>query len=244
MVNNRKILLLVSAFAVMVSSTGCAKLFHTHTFADATCTAPKTCTECGETEGEPLNHNFKMATCMAPQTCTMCGHTEGATAAHNYKDATCTSGAKCSVCGKTDGSALGHSTSVGKCSRCNSLQGSSTIKKVEDYILSGSNYILDGSDEFLIYYSYNVNTAITMAKAYYDLAVIDLESAYNVCGNYPSLYGLKSQIKSVLDNIPTTTRVSTNSELTAYLEQVKAMSAEVMELNEYIIDLFEDMGYY
>ena len=35
---------------------------HTHEFADATCTAPKTC-ECGETEGEALGHNIENKVC-------------------------------------------------------------------------------------------------------------------------------------------------------------------------------------
>lgn len=35
---------------------------HTHTFADATCTKPKTCS-CGETEGAPLGHNYKDGVC-------------------------------------------------------------------------------------------------------------------------------------------------------------------------------------
>ena len=39
---------------------------HTHEFADATCTAPKTC-ECGATEGEALGHNI------VEKVCTGCG---------------------------------------------------------------------------------------------------------------------------------------------------------------------------
>lgn len=244
MVNNRKILLFVSAFAVMVSSTGCAKLFHTHTFADATCTTPKTCTECGATEGETLEHTYKAATCKVPKTCTICGHTEGATVAHSYKDATCDDAKKCKTCGKTEGFALGHSTRLGKCNRCNTLQGRTTIESVESYCLSAANYILEGMDCFLTYSSVDVNTAITMAKTYYDLARIDLESAYDKCGNYAIFSELRTQIDTVLDSIPTTTYVGTNSALTSYLEQVKVMGAESMELTEDMGVLFVDMGYY
>ena len=32
---------------------------HTHTWVDATCTAPKTCTSCGTTEGRPNVHNYE-----------------------------------------------------------------------------------------------------------------------------------------------------------------------------------------
>lgn len=45
---------LAASICLCVSLTAC---FHEHTWAKATCTEPKTCTECGETEGEPLGHN-------------------------------------------------------------------------------------------------------------------------------------------------------------------------------------------
>ena len=31
---------------------------HEHVWTDATCTTPKTCSECGETEGEALGHTW------------------------------------------------------------------------------------------------------------------------------------------------------------------------------------------
>lgn len=40
---------------------------HKHVWAEATCTEPKTCTVCGETEGEPLGHDF------VDGICTVCG---------------------------------------------------------------------------------------------------------------------------------------------------------------------------
>ncbi len=65
-----------------------------HTYADATCTAPKTCTKCGATEGN-AEHSWKNATCTAPKTCTKCSATEGSTAEHNYSNGACTAcGAK------------------------------------------------------------------------------------------------------------------------------------------------------
>lgn len=43
---------------------------HTHDYADATCTAPKTCKVCGATDGEALDHNY------VDGTCTRCGAEE------------------------------------------------------------------------------------------------------------------------------------------------------------------------
>ena len=47
-----------------------------HTWEDATCTAPKTCTACGTTEGEALGHAEEEVPGKAP-TCTEAGYTEG-----------------------------------------------------------------------------------------------------------------------------------------------------------------------
>ena len=48
-----------------------------HTWADATCDAPKACSVCGKIEGEALGHNWVDATTEAPKTCSVCGKTEG-----------------------------------------------------------------------------------------------------------------------------------------------------------------------
>ena len=43
-----------AAVLLLLSLTACG---HIHKWQDATCTAPKTCTGCGETEGEKARHN-------------------------------------------------------------------------------------------------------------------------------------------------------------------------------------------
>lgn len=96
---------------------------HEHTWKDATCTDPKTCTECGETEGEPLGHKWSDANCTEPKTCTVCGAKEGDPKGHTWVDATCSSPKKCSVCGATEGEPLGHDVDVSctektTCKRC------------------------------------------------------------------------------------------------------------------------------
>ncbi len=88
---------------------------HVHQWTDATCTAPKTCADCGETEGEALDHDWKDATCAAPKTCTRCEATEGEVLEHTWKEATCTAAKKCTVCGKKSGKALGHDWEHGDC---------------------------------------------------------------------------------------------------------------------------------
>ena len=67
-----------------------------HNWSAATCTAPKTCSKCGETEGKELGHSWGDATCTAPKTCSVCGTTEGKELGHNYVDGACT------ACGAAD----------------------------------------------------------------------------------------------------------------------------------------------
>lgn len=64
------------------------------------------------------SHNWKAATCTAAKTCTKCGATEGNAAGHSYTNATCTAPKTCTTCGATDGNAAEHSYSNGACSAC------------------------------------------------------------------------------------------------------------------------------
>ena len=48
-----------------------------HTWQDATCTVPKTCSVCSVTEGETAPHTWQEATTEAPKTCSVCQKTEG-----------------------------------------------------------------------------------------------------------------------------------------------------------------------
>ena len=108
---------------------------HRHTWTDATCTAPKTCTDCGATEGE-VKHEWTDATCTAPKTCTLCGATEGEAdpGKHEWTDATCTAPKTCTVCSTTEGEALGHDYGEdGICSVCGKYKNSIIISMTDRY---------------------------------------------------------------------------------------------------------------
>ena len=104
---------------------------HTHSWVDASCTAPKTCSSCGETEGKALNHIFgswkisQEPTCTEKgeeaRTCSRCGISEAQNVnavGHDWKDATCAKPKTCSRCNQTYGAALGHNYVSGTCKRC------------------------------------------------------------------------------------------------------------------------------
>ena len=121
---------------LLIVLTGCG---HEHQWTEATCTEPRTCSECGETEGEPLGHKWKKATCTEPKTCSVCGETEGESLGHKWKEATCTEPKTCSVCGETEGEPLGHKwkeatcTEPKTCSVCGATEGEPSGHVVEEW---------------------------------------------------------------------------------------------------------------
>lgn len=46
---------------------------HKHKWVDAGCTTAKTCSVCGDTDGEPLGHQWEAAACDTPEICSICG---------------------------------------------------------------------------------------------------------------------------------------------------------------------------
>ena len=92
----KKYLLSIVSVMIVFVISGCG---HEHKWVDATCTEPKTCSECGETEGEPLGHKWLEATCTEPKTCSVCGEKEGEALGHTWDMATCMHPTTCKVCG-------------------------------------------------------------------------------------------------------------------------------------------------
>lgn len=89
----KKILSLLLTIMLCLSLSSC-QVFCSHTWKNATCLSPKTCTQCGATEGTISNHSWADATCVSPRTCTVCNKTEGTkSSSHTYTNN------KCDYCG-------------------------------------------------------------------------------------------------------------------------------------------------
>lgn len=138
-----KILPLLLALGMCLSLAACG---HTHVWQAADCSTPKTCSECGGTEGEALGHAWQDATCAAPKTCSVCGETEGEALGHTWQDATCAAPKTCSVCDETEGEALPHTLSEANyqsgpvCSVCGETAGEPLTASFEAERLNTSQF--------------------------------------------------------------------------------------------------------
>lgn len=123
-----KIKILFCVFAIGVMLSGCS-FGHEHIWQEATCESPKVCSDCGETEGEPIGHQWEAATCDMPKTCSVCGITEGTPFEHQWEAATCEKAKTCKLCGKIEGKANGHQWEKATCEKpmtcksCGKIEG-------------------------------------------------------------------------------------------------------------------------
>lgn len=132
-------ILALCLFICLSYLTGCAC---EHTWVEAGCVTARTCSDCGETEGEPLGHIWVEADCITAKTCSACGETEGEALGHIWVEADCVTAKTCSVCDATEGEPLGHTivqrqenpdviaavvTQVEYCAVCNEQLSSETV---------------------------------------------------------------------------------------------------------------------
>lgn len=90
--------------AIVIANTVC---FHP-TWTPATCTKPKTCTNCGATADDALGHKWSKATCTKAKICKRCGVKKGAPLGHQEGEWSVESEASCAVAG----------TEATTCKRC------------------------------------------------------------------------------------------------------------------------------
>ena len=127
----KKLALMILALVCALAMTACGCKHETWNPAD--CETPKTCAECGETEGAPLGHSWAAATCETPKTCEICGKVDGEALGHAWADADCENPKTCGTCKLTEGEALGHSwqeatTEAPKtCATCAATEGERII---------------------------------------------------------------------------------------------------------------------
>ena len=204
---------------VLILITGC-DLFHSHTYQSATCTKPKTCTECGETVGEALGHDYKEATCTDPKICKICGHTEG--------------------------EILGHSTDIGKCSKCNKYVNHSLVTKDIASEISKITTSITESTKYINQANYNSlsDSYIKFTMAYNALVPSknNLNKIIELCNDIKGLNNLKTKAQLTLNKFPNQVNGNSLDKLLKFLDEDEAyLKAWQDTLNEYqrILKLYE-----
>ena len=240
----KKLICLALSAVMLLLATACG---HEHTFADATCTEPKTCTECGETEGEANGHSFAEATCEKPKTCEVCGATEGEANGHSFAEATCEKPKTCEVCGATEGEALGHLVSIGLCSRCNHIANSDDFDELLDMLESGTSYMNKASeakDNASLYFSYNDYDG--MYECYCEIAKYNrciqsvVTDSFSILNKYDELSDIKVQAQAVVDY---TVNDPANSSYDGLLDFMKNAKGFDMILISYLENLKNWLSY-
>lgn len=205
-------------FIIMVSLSGCE---HQHSFLEATCIYPKTCTVCKETEGTALGHTWLEADCDNPKTC--------------------------SICGTTEGKALGHLMEVGLCSRCNTIQNEPLLLEITSYFSSvgeATNTIGSIITSANTYSLDDVYNKLNRAQSYLSIVTSGLQDIYDLCEEYHDLRNIKNQAKHMLDIIPQ--KVSGNDKnsiianLSDYANFLRQAQSVYTQLAKYIGQLTEE----
>lgn len=99
----KRLILVTIILLSFMGVTGCCIK---HEWVEATCTEPRKCVKCGETEGEMLGHNWEEASCSKPKTCIVCSETEGVALEHQLTEANYQQPATCTVCSEEVGEVL------------------------------------------------------------------------------------------------------------------------------------------
>lgn len=181
----KRLVCLLLALGIIFSLCACG---HEHTWLEPTCTEPRTCSECGKTEGEPLGHKWKDATCTEPKTCTVCGETEGEPLGHKWTDASCTEPKTCTVCGEIEGKALGHDWKAATydapktCRRCGKTEGEPLKLSYEEELIIGTWY--DGNGGRMTFNKDFTAKLVTSSGTSHDLTWFYSEEAEGDYGYY------------------------------------------------------------
>ncbi len=89
------------AMILSLAACGCR-----HEWIAANCDTAKTCSLCGEVEGEALGHKWTEADCETAKRCETCGKQEGEALGHKWLNATTEAPKTCENCQKTEGSKI------------------------------------------------------------------------------------------------------------------------------------------
>lgn len=192
-------------------------------------------------------HIWEDATCLTPMRCTQCGETQGERLSHIFSDATCTKPMRCEICGTTQGQSLGHTTPIGKCERCEILQGTSEIvdiltqlKKSDERNEIISNIIDDFSNTADSKSEYEYYMYMDRLTDNYQALLPIYEEAYTMCNDHAVFQSLKDALENAIDALSFTKCQHTEEGFNNFIQIQKNILIAKTAVNLQTIQLQDD----
>lgn len=127
---------------------------------------------------------------------------------HTFSNATCEKPKICEECGYESGGSLGHTTTLGYCSRCDKYQGEEIVDDFMWYATNSVQNWIKGLEYITEYSNTNKSKAMSYAKPYFNTAKKEFEKLYELCSNEPKLKIACSTLSLVIYSIPTSNNVN------------------------------------
>lgn len=211
----RKILLGLIITMVIGCVVGCG---HEHTFSEATCVLPRTCLECGETEGDPNGHIWNDATCTEPKTC--------------------------SVCGETEGQPNGHDKEIGFCTVCDELANEEVFNQID----ASLNTMVDlfsnitSTSESANYTDVDdVYNHFVTIDTYMKLLSLELDNLTTSCGDYDEAKALKNAAGALKKKIPSKVSSRKKDDVVDYMDKLMDFTDEKANYLQAVKEYYEDV---
>ena len=226
MENMRKIIMILLVVVVIVVSFAACDIAHEHTWVDATCTAPKTCSVCKATEGTPLQHKY------SNNECEYCGsqdpaYTELLLGASIYSDLLDSAADIESV-----GNYISRAWYFAIYEADGISLGSDGIKEFAEFIEADEEFVDEVVTEYLITVGYSQNQITAAIKAD---ALNSIDYAVEIAMWLCEDAGLTNEIESNLQKVKSSLKSMTNEydDVTG-LSELKEMYIKVENYYEFV----------
>ncbi len=149
-------------------------------------------------------HEWSAATCTTPKTCTLCGETEGIARGHEWHNANCTVPKTCAICGTTQGTVAPHSVRIGTCPDCGlkstvlKAEADKISKAVNDIIKTttdSAEYLLDSYDFLTVDFQ---KTYVELALNEFNTLMIPISTITNTSKDIPEFLEINKTLYEML----------------------------------------------
>lgn len=168
-----------------------------------------------------------------------CGHE------HTWSEATCDTPKTCTECGETEGEPLGHTTDMGKCSRCNEVFGADVFKDIVDKVASAE----DDYNKSFNAIVYSGATSVSQFKSAVDANSQGFESytkkikeAAEMCGDYDLLSDYKSKLLDATTGLPTSMSGTDDKSFDDYMDKLEKHALKLYSYQMAELPIYDELN--